>query len=56
MAVATPAPPRAIEVAEMASHGGGASRTLGETCEALLASGPRNAAHMVTRAGLMQRL
>ena len=49
--------PREIEVGEMASHGGGAAgRTLGETCEALLASGPWNAAHTTTRAGLVKRL
>ena len=45
----------------MASHavghgGGAAGRTLGETCEALLASGPWNAAHTSTHAGLMRRL
>ena len=41
----------------MASRGGGAAgRTLGEMCEALLASGPWNAAHTTTRAGLVKRL
>ena len=56
-AAAMAASPRQIEVTEVASHGGGAARrSLGETCEALLASGPWNAAHTSTHAGLMRRL
>ena len=49
--------PRQIEVTEAASHGGGAAgRSLGETCEALLASGPWNAAHTTSQKGLKRRL
>ena len=52
-----PSPRQADATPLLASDGGGAAeRSLGETCEALLASGPWNAAHTTTRAGLVERL
>ena len=52
-----PSPRQADATPLLASHGGGAAeRSLGETCEALLASGPWNAAHTTTHGGLVERL